>query len=119
MVATSLVVLIANANDFDLAQKYVANLATQLRSPDALYLEVAHNNRMEFTATLDGGMLSAGKKLKIPARRVIRQILELPSSGRAGLFTAPLFSKGDLSAQLAIVSRTSQKKAQTNSKSAV
>jgi len=72
MVATSLVVLIPGANDFDLAQEYVANFATQLRGPDALHLAVAHNNRVEFIATLDDGMLSAAKKLKIPARRAIR-----------------------------------------------
>ena len=72
MVVASLVVLIPSANDFDLAQEYVANFATQLRGPDALHLAVAHNNGVEFIATLDDGMLSAAKKLKIPARRVIR-----------------------------------------------
>lgn len=72
MMATSLVVLIPGANDFDLAQEYVANFATQLRGPDALHLAVAHNNGVEFVATLDDGMLSAAKKLKIPARRAIR-----------------------------------------------
>jgi hypothetical protein len=71
MVTTSLVMLNPNANDFDLAQKYVANFVTQLRGPDALHLAVAHNNGMEFIATLDNGMLSAAKKLKISARRVI------------------------------------------------
>src|SRR3989338_682791 len=72
MVVASLVVLIPSANDFDLAQEYVANFATQLRGPDALHLAVSHNNAVEFIATLDDGMLSAAKKLKIPARRVIR-----------------------------------------------
>ena len=72
MVAASLVVLIPSGNDFDLAQEYVANFATQLRGPDALHLAIAHNNGVEFIATLDDGMLSAAKKLKIPARRVIR-----------------------------------------------
>lgn len=72
MVATSLVVWIPSANDFDLAQQYIVNFATQLRGPDALHLAVAHNNRAEFIATLDEGMLSAAKKLKIPARWVIR-----------------------------------------------
>lgn len=71
-VAASLIVLIPGGNDFDLAQEYVANFATQLRGPDALHLAVAHNNGVEFIATLDEGMLSAAKKLKIPARRVIR-----------------------------------------------
>lgn len=72
MVAASLVVLLPSGNDFDLAQEYVANFATQLRGPDALHLAVAHNNGVEFIATLDDGMLSAAKKLKVPARRVIR-----------------------------------------------
>lgn len=72
LVAESLVVLLPSANDFDLAQEYVSNFATQLRGPDALHLAVAHNNGMEFIATLDVGMISAAKKLKIPARRVIR-----------------------------------------------
>jgi predicted nucleic acid-binding protein len=71
MIAASLVALIPSANDFDLAQKYVANFATQLRGPDALHLAVAHNNGVEFVATLDNGMLFAAKKLKISARRVI------------------------------------------------
>ena len=72
MIAASLIALIPSANDFDLAQEYVANFATQLRGPDALHLAVAHNNGVEFIATLDNGMLSAAKKLKIRARRVIR-----------------------------------------------
>lgn len=71
-VAASLVVLIPAGKDFDLARDYVANFATHLRGPDALHLAVAHNNRVEFVATLDDGMLAAAKKLKIPARRVIR-----------------------------------------------
>lgn len=72
MVAASLAVLIPSGNDFDLAQGYAANFATQLRGLDALHLAVAHNNGVEFIATLDNRMLSAAKKLKIPARRVIR-----------------------------------------------
>ncbi|TAJ78261.1 MAG: PIN domain-containing protein [Gallionellaceae bacterium] len=61
-----------NSQDFDLAQEYIADFSTQLRGPDALHLAVAHNNATEFIATLDEGMLSAAKKLKIPARRAIR-----------------------------------------------
>ena len=72
MVAGSLVAYIPTVNDFDLAREYVSNFSTQLRGPDALHLAVAHNNGVEFVATLDNGMLSAAKKLKIPARRVIR-----------------------------------------------
>ncbi len=72
MIAVSLIALIPSANDFDLAQEYVANFSTQLRGPDALHLAVSHNNGVEFIATLDNGMLFAAKKLKIPARRMIR-----------------------------------------------
>ena len=72
IVAASLLILIPSADDFDLAQEYVANFATCLRGPDALHLAVAHNNTAAFVATLDDGMLAAAKKLKIPARRVIR-----------------------------------------------
>jgi predicted nucleic acid-binding protein len=71
-IAASFVVLVPNSYDFDLAQEYVAHFSTQLRAPDALHLAVAHNNGAEFVATLDEGMLAAAKKLKIPARRVIR-----------------------------------------------
>ena len=71
-IAASFAVLVPNSYDYDLAQKYVAHFSTHLRAPDALHLAVAHNNGVEFVATLDEGMLAAAKKLKIPARRVIR-----------------------------------------------
>ncbi|MFN0314831.1 MAG: type II toxin-antitoxin system VapC family toxin [Burkholderiales bacterium] len=73
MIANSLIVWFPSAKDFELAQKYAENFSTQLRGPDALHLAVAHNNGAQFVATLDDGMLSAAKKLKIPARRVIRR----------------------------------------------
>ena len=72
MVADALIVLTPTANDFTLAQQYVANISTKLRAPDALHLAVAHNNDAEFVATLDEGMLFAAKKLKVAARRGIR-----------------------------------------------
>ena len=71
-IAASFVLLAPNSYDFDLAQEYTAHFSTHLRAPDALHLAVAHNNGAEFVATLDEGMLAAAKKLKIPARRVIR-----------------------------------------------
>lgn len=70
--AVSLVMLTPGANDFELALEYVSHFATHLRGPDALHLAIARNNGVEFVATLDVGMLAAAKKLKIPARRVIR-----------------------------------------------
>lgn len=72
IISASFAVLVPNSYDFDLAQEYVANFSTHLRAPDALHLAVAHNNGVEFVATLDEGMLTAAKKLKVPARRVIR-----------------------------------------------
>ncbi|MBI5889080.1 MAG: type II toxin-antitoxin system VapC family toxin [Nitrosomonadales bacterium] len=72
VVASSLFVFAPNSYDFELAGEYVANFATHLRAPDALHLAVAHNNGAEFVATLDEGMLAAAKRLKIPAKRVIR-----------------------------------------------
>ena len=71
-IAASFVMLAPNSYDFDLAQEYITHFSTHLRAPDALHLAVAHNNGMEFVATLDEGMLAAAKKLKIAARRVIR-----------------------------------------------
>lgn len=71
-VAASFAVLVPTSYDYDLAQEYVANFSAQLRAPDALHLAIAHNNGVEFVATLDEGMLSAAKRLKIPARRAIR-----------------------------------------------
>ena len=72
MVVDALVALMPTANDFTLAQQYVANFSAKLRAPDALHLAVAHNNDAGFVATLDEGMLFAAKKLKVAARRVIR-----------------------------------------------
>lgn len=72
VVTSSLFVFSPNSYDFELAGEFVANFATHLRAPDALHLAVAHNHAVDFIATLDEGMLSAAKRLKISARRVIR-----------------------------------------------
>jgi uncharacterized protein len=72
MIAASLVAFIPGANDFDLAREYTARFTAGLRGPDALHLAVARNNGVELVITLDIGMLAAAKKLKIPARRIIR-----------------------------------------------
>ena len=70
MAALSLVILIPTAKDFDMARDYVAHFGTRLRAPDALHLAVARSNNATVVATLDGGMLAAAKKLKIPAKRL-------------------------------------------------
>lgn len=72
MLVSSLVVYNPSSHDFDLAQEYVSNFSTHLRGPDAIHLAIAHNNEVDFIATLDEGMLSAAKKLKVKAKRVIR-----------------------------------------------
>jgi predicted nucleic acid-binding protein len=72
LVAASLNTVTPGANDFALAKEYVSHFSTHLRGPDALHLAVAHNHGAEFVATLDEGMLAAAKKVKMPARRVIR-----------------------------------------------
>ena len=73
IIAASFVVVSPNSYDFELAQEYVAHFSTHLRAPDALHMAVAHNNGMDYVATLDEGMLAAAKKLKIPARRVLQR----------------------------------------------
>jgi predicted nucleic acid-binding protein len=72
LVATALNTLTPGASDFALAQQYVSHFSTSLRGPDALHLAIARNHGAEFVATLDEGMLSAAKKLKVAARRGIR-----------------------------------------------
>lgn len=72
MVAASLNVVTPGASDFALAQEFLSRFSTRLRGPDALHLAVARNLGVEFVATLDEGMLSAAKTLKVAARRVIR-----------------------------------------------
>ena len=73
IIAASFVVVSPNSYDFELAQEYVAHFSTHLRAPDALHMAVAHNNGMDYIATLDEGMLAAAKKLKVPARRVLQR----------------------------------------------
>ena len=64
--------LIPTIADFALAHDFVADFATKLRGPDALHLAIARNNSIEEVLTLDNGLLTAAKRLKIKARRGIR-----------------------------------------------
>ena len=64
--------LIPTIADFALARDFVADFATRLRGPDALHLAIARNNFIEEVLTLDNGLLTAAKRLKIKARRGIR-----------------------------------------------
>lgn len=64
--------LIPTTADFDLAHDFVSEFATHLRGPDALHLAIARNNQIEEVLTLDSGLLTAARILKIKARRGIR-----------------------------------------------
>ena len=50
--------LIPTSADFNLARDFVAELATQLRGPDALHLAIARNHGIEEILTLDDGLPS-------------------------------------------------------------
>jgi len=71
-IAASFAVLAPNSYDYDLAQEYVAHFSTHLRAPDALHLAIAANHAASKILTLDEGMLSAGKQLKLPVSRGIK-----------------------------------------------
>ena len=72
MVRESFLVLLPNADDFDLAKAYLANHASGLRAGDALHLAVAKNRRGEVIYSLDKTLLKAGKVLGLPVRTGIR-----------------------------------------------
>jgi predicted nucleic acid-binding protein len=72
MVQESFVVLMPNANDFDLAKSYLANHATGLRASDALHLAVARNHRADAIYSLDKTMLKAGRLLGLRVSTGIR-----------------------------------------------
>jgi len=72
MVRESFVVLLPNADDFDLAKAYLANHASGLRAGAALHLAVAKNRHCEAIYSLDKTLLKAGKLLGLPVRAGIR-----------------------------------------------
>ena len=77
MVTESFLVLLPNADDFDLARSYVRRHETGLRAGDALHLAIAKNRRAERVYSLDKALLKAGKALGLPVSAGIR----LPRDG--------------------------------------
>jgi predicted nucleic acid-binding protein len=72
MVRESFVILLPNADDFDLAKAYLASHASGLRAGDALHLAVAKNHRGEAVYSLDKTLLKAGRLLGLPVSTGIR-----------------------------------------------
>ena len=65
-------VLLANADDFGLAKRYLGQFQTGLRAGDALHLAVASNHRAAVIYSLDKRLLKAGKLLDLPVSMGIR-----------------------------------------------
>ena len=72
MVDESFSVLLPDANDFDLAKRYLCQFKTGLRAGDALHLAVANNHRATVIYSLDKTLLKAGKTLDLPVRMGIQ-----------------------------------------------
>jgi len=72
LVQESLRVLVPAADDYNMAREYLGMFSTGLRGGDALHLAIAANYSASKILTLDEGMLSAGKKLKLPMSRGIK-----------------------------------------------
>jgi predicted nucleic acid-binding protein len=70
--AESFIVLLPNADDFDLSKAYLQHYRTGLRAGDALHLAIASNHRVTAFYSLDQPLLKAGKKLGLPVRSGIR-----------------------------------------------
>ena len=71
-VAESFVVLLPNADDFNLAKANLGNHETGLRAGDALHLAIAQNHNADAVYSLDKTMLKAGKLLGVPVSTGIR-----------------------------------------------
>ena len=72
MVDESFSVLLPDANDFDLANRYLCQFKTGLRAGGALHLAVANNHRAAVIYSLDKTLLKAGKTLDLPVRMGIQ-----------------------------------------------
>ena len=66
IVTESFVILLPNADDFDLAKEYLGNHETALGAGDALHLAIAKNHRAKAIYSLDRTMLKARKVLGLP-----------------------------------------------------
>ncbi len=72
LMAESFQILAPAAADFDQATTFIRHFATKLRVGDALHLAIAHNRGARMFYTLDEGLLTAAKLLKVPASRGIK-----------------------------------------------
>ena len=72
VVTESFVVLLPNADDFNLAKEYLGNHETGLRAGDALHLAIARIHRAKAVYSLDKTLLKAGKLLGVPVSTGIR-----------------------------------------------
>jgi predicted nucleic acid-binding protein len=68
-VKDSFVVLLPNAEDFDLAKEYLDRHQSGLRAGDALHLAIARNHASTQIYSLDSTLLKAGRSLGLPMSR--------------------------------------------------
>lgn len=66
VVAQSLVVWLPEAEDYDLAKRYLRRHETELRAGDALHLAIAANHDARAIHSLDKTMIKAGRMLGLP-----------------------------------------------------
>jgi uncharacterized protein len=72
VVGESFIVLLPDAEDYDLARRYLQRYGTGLRVGDALHLAIAANYRVEAVYSLDQTMVEAGRVLGLPVSVGIR-----------------------------------------------
>jgi predicted nucleic acid-binding protein len=72
LVTDSFQIVAPGVVDYELAKEYIQHFATKLRAGDALHLAIASNNGAKMLYTLDEGLLSAAKLLKVHASRGIK-----------------------------------------------
>lgn len=66
MVDESFAVLLPNADDYDLAKKFLGTFETGLRAGDALHLAIASNHQAGAIYSLDKMLFKAGEILGLP-----------------------------------------------------
>lgn len=59
-------VLVPNADDYELAKRYLLEFDAGLRPGDAFHLAIASNQRADAIYCLDKAMIQAGEKLGLP-----------------------------------------------------
>ncbi len=72
MIDESFVVLLPNAEDFNLAREFLKSHDTGLRAGDAFHLAIAKNHAAEAIYSLDKTMIKAGKSLGLPVTAGVR-----------------------------------------------